>query len=67
LCWEEQASSGPHETTEDQRYLNVFKYWPHTENTHTAWKDCIKAIDEGGRQLNLAKRRAMGNLTNSVI
>ena len=38
--------------------LNTLKLWPleNKEDEAGAWKDCRKAIDEGGRQLNLRLR-----------
>ncbi len=38
---------------------NTFKLWPleSQEDRVNAWKDCRKAIDEGGRQLNLRVRK----------
>ena len=36
----------------------TFKIWPldSKENPDDAWKDCKRAIDEGGRQLNMKQR-----------
>jgi len=44
----------------------AFKFYPieNSENSQAAWKQCIKAIDEGGR--NLKKRRlAMKDISNT--
>ena len=39
---------------------NAFKLRPleSKENKKDAWKDCCRAIDEGGRQLNQKKKKA---------
>ena len=41
-----------------------FRMWPlkSNENKDTAWRDCVKAIDEGGRRL---RRRKVATLTES--
>ena len=52
----------------EQIRTDVFRYWPleGKENFEDAWRDCRRAIDEGGRLLNY-KRKNLADTTNIPI